>query len=52
MTPEQSQGWLSRTFIDSVRLGITETYWFAWTKQYYGQLGIQLNPTTAATRAA
>jgi hypothetical protein len=52
MTPEQSQGWLSRTFIDSVRLGIAETYWFAWTKQYYGQLGIQLNPTTAATRTA
>ena len=52
MTPEQSQGWLSRTFIDSVRLGIAETYWFAWTKQYYGQLGIQLNPTTTATRTA
>ena len=52
MTPEQSQGWLSRTFIDSVRLGIAETYWFAWTKQYYGQLGIQLNPTTPATRTA
>ena len=52
MSPEQSQGWLSRTFIDSVRLGVAQTYWFAWTTQYYSQLGIQLHPGTAATRTA
>lgn len=52
MTAEQAQGWLSRTFIDAVRLGVAETHWFAWTTKYYGQYGIQLNPTTAANRQA
>lgn len=52
MTPEQSAGWLSRTFIDAVRLGVAETHWFAWTPKYYGQYGIQLNPTTDENRRA
>lgn len=52
MTPDQAAGWLSRTFIDSVRLGVEETHWFAWTPQYYGQYGIQLTPTSTATRQA
>jgi len=52
MNAEQSAGWLSRTFIDTVRLGIEETHWFAWTPKYYGQYGIQLTPTSDATGQA
>ncbi len=52
MTTEQAQGWLSRTFIDAVRLGVAQTHWFAWTTKYYGQYGIQLHPGTAANRQA
>lgn len=48
----ESQGWLARTFLDSVRLGLEDTYWFAWTPKYYEQLGIQLNPSTRATITA
>lgn len=52
MTPEQAVGWLSRTFIDAVRLGVAETHWFAWSPHYYGQYGIQLNPGAEDTRRA
>lgn len=52
MSEEESAGWLSRTFIDAVRLGIEETHWFAWTPQYYGQYGIQLTPTSTASGRA
>lgn len=52
MNAEQSAGWLARTFIDSVRLGIEETHWFAWTPKYYGQYGIQLTPTSDASGEA
>jgi hypothetical protein len=52
MTAEESSGWLSRTFVDSVRLGIEETHWFAWTPQYYGQYGIQLTPTSTSSGQA
>lgn len=44
-----SEAWLTRTFLDSIRLGLDSTYWFAWTPKYYGQLGIQLNPGTPDT---
>jgi hypothetical protein len=44
-----SEAWVTRTFLDSIRLGLDSTYWFAWTPQYYGQLGIQLNPSTPDT---
>jgi len=52
MNADESAGWLSRTFIDAVRLGIEETHWFAWTPQYYGQYGIQLTPTSTASGQA
>lgn len=44
-----SEAWVTRTFLDSIRLGLDSTYWFAWTPKYYGQLGIQLNPGTPDT---
>jgi len=44
-----SEAWVTRTFLDSIRLGLDSTYWFAWTPTYYGQLGIQLNPSTPDT---
>lgn len=44
-----SEAWVTRTFLDSIRLGLDSTYWFAWTPKYYGQLGIQLNPDTPDT---
>ena len=37
-------GWLSQTFVDSARLGVASTSWFAWTPEPYGQLGLQLTP--------
>ncbi|MFM8352132.1 MAG: hypothetical protein ACKN9D_13835 [Actinomycetales bacterium] len=52
MNADESAGWLSRTFIDAVRLGIEETHWFAWTPQYYGQYGIQLTPTSTSSGQA
>ena len=52
MDAMQSSGWLSRTFIDAVRLGVAQTHWFAWSPTYYGQYGIQLNPTSEASTLA
>jgi len=47
-----SAAYLSRTYIDSVRYGISSTFWFLWTNAYYSKLGIQLTPSSAVTQAA
>ena len=47
-----SAAYMSRTYIDSVRYGITSTFWFLWTNAYYGKLGIQFTPASAVTQAA
>jgi len=47
-----AQGYLSQTFIDSVRLGVEFVDWYLWFPRYYDLLGIQMNPTTVATNKA
>ena len=47
-----AQGYLSQTFIDSVRLGVEYVDWYLWFPRYFDLLGIQLNPTTVATNKA
>lgn len=42
----EAQGYLSQTFIDSVRLGVSQVDWYLWFSQEYDLLGIQLNPST------
>jgi hypothetical protein len=44
-----AQGYLSQTFIDSVRYGVSQVDWYLWFPQDYGLLGIQTNPGTPDT---
>jgi hypothetical protein len=50
--PPFSSGYLSQTFLDSVRLGITQTDWYLWFPRDYALLGIQTTPFTTETNAA
>lgn len=43
-------GYVSRTYLDSLRYGIARTYWYAWTPEYR-LLGIQMWNGYPATRA-
>ena len=43
-------GYVSRTYLDSLRFGIERSYWYAWTKEYR-LLGIQMFTGYTATRA-
>jgi len=45
-------GYLSQTFLDSIRLGVTQTDWYLWFAQDYSLLGIQLTPATVDTNRA
>jgi hypothetical protein len=45
----EAQGYLAQTFIDAVRLGITQVDWYLWFPRDYGLLGVQLNPGTTDT---
>lgn len=47
-----ASGYLSQTFIDSVRLGVSYVDWYLWFPTDYSLLGIQLNPSTVETNAA
>ena len=46
-----ASGYLSQTFFDSVRLGVTQTDWYLWFAQDYPLLGIQTTPATTRTNA-
>lgn len=46
-----ASGYLSQTFFDSVRLGVTQTDWYLWFAQDYPLLGIQTTPETTRTNA-
>lgn len=48
----QSAAAIIRSYVDSVRFGVTSTFWFLWTTGYYDKLGIQLNPTTTLNGVA
>jgi hypothetical protein len=52
ITGAQAAGYISQTFIDSVRLGVEYVDWYLWFPGNYDLLGIQLNPTTTETNAA
>lgn len=47
-----ASGFLSQTFLDSIRLGLTQTDWYLWFPQDYALLGIQTTPFTTETNAA
>ena len=47
-----ASGYLSQTFFDSVRLGITQTDWYLWFPQDYALLGVQTTPATTRTNQA
>ena len=47
-----ASGYLSQTFLDSVRLGVTQTDWYLWFAGVYSLLGIQMNPQTLDTNAS
>ena len=52
ITGADAQGYLSQTFIDAVRYGVTQVDWYLWFPTYYKLLGIQTNPGTPETIAA
>jgi hypothetical protein len=52
ITGPDAQGYLSQTFIDAVRYGVTQVDWYLWFPQYYNLLGIQTNPGTPETNHA
>ena len=47
-----ASGYLSQTFLDSVRLGLTQTDWYLWFPRDYALLGIQTTPLTTETNLA
>lgn len=49
--PEASSA-LIQTFLDSVRLGVSQTDWYLWSATDYPLLGVQLTPQTTDTAAA
>jgi polysaccharide biosynthesis protein PslG len=46
---QQAADWVARVYLDSLRLGITRTYWYALDAPV-GHLGVTLAPGTAALR--
>jgi hypothetical protein len=47
-----ASGYLSQTFLDSIRQGVTQTDWYLWFPRDYKLLGIQSTPFTTGTNAA
>ena len=41
ITGAKAAGWVVRTYIDDLRLGVERSYWYIWTLQPYDLLGIQ-----------
>ncbi len=52
ITGQDAQGYLSQTFLDSIRLGVQYVDWYLWFPTTYDLLGIQLNSSTPDTIAA
>ncbi len=46
---QDAADYIAQTFLESIRLGITATDWYLWTKSNYDLLGIQLNPTSESS---
>jgi hypothetical protein len=49
ITGKRSAIWVARAYLDSLRLGVSRTYWYAWN-QPVGHLGITLGPDTTAAQ--
>lgn len=47
-----ASGFLAQTFLDSIRLGVTQTDWYLWFPNDYALLGIQTTPSTPETNQA
>jgi len=48
----QSAAGIVRSYIDSVRYGLTSTFWYLWSTAYHPTFGIQLNPSTTMNGVA
>lgn len=48
----EAQAFIAQTYLDSVRLGLESTYWYAWTPRPFSVLGVQLNPESLPTQHA
>ena len=44
--------YLARTYVDSLRLGISSTHWYLWTDGFFDIVGVQMNSTTPAVNTA
>jgi hypothetical protein len=49
ITGTRSAVWVARAYLDSLRLGVSRTYWYAWNEPV-GHLGITLGPNTTAAQ--
>lgn len=50
ITGARAAAWTVRTMLDSTRLGVARTYWYAWTRAPYALLGMQFVDGSAAAR--
>jgi hypothetical protein len=44
ITGARAAGFVVRTYIDNLRLGIERSYWYIWTLEAYDLLGVQVSP--------
>jgi hypothetical protein len=49
ITGKQAADWVARSYLDSLRLGIARSYWYAWHTPTIG-LGITVGPRTSAAK--
>ena len=48
---QRAAAWTVATYLDGWRTGVRVTYWYIWTPEYYGFLGIQTRPGDPASLA-
>ncbi|MEZ5117525.1 MAG: hypothetical protein R2737_14790 [Candidatus Nanopelagicales bacterium] len=51
ITGAKAAAWTGAAYMDSLRLGVSRTYWYAWTSGPYDLLGVQAYPGTPAAKA-
>jgi hypothetical protein len=49
ITGDRAAGWIARAYLDSLRLGIARTFWYAWNTPTI-KLGVTLGPKSLAAR--
>lgn len=50
ITGEAAAGWVVRTYLDSLRLGVDRTYWYIQTPKAYPLLGVQTDDGSAGAQ--